>query len=863
MERVSLINSNNTLLCSDHDFTTFESWITDWVGGVLFSNLTTKPELKLSLDEADVLITAGKAIIPVVRAIEVPIGNQKIALRYELGQTKTLTGTGTKIFIEIDQTLIDDPTLIEDTYPNTDYAMGKNIGTLKRADDYPTTNPYIKLWEFDWAWNDMRISPKVNWKKVDLTALTGNITTTGNITGQNIISPKGNIQEQIDNIEVQLWITSSLSNEDYLAGEDISKWDSLFVEDMVTFANATNVQNIWDVAWNTRVSIKQIGSGVAGNTIKLSLKKFVSPSVNLNIRLETDNAGSPSGELIDANATATVAPASLTSSLADTEIILDWTIEDNEHWVTLDNIETLQTVYKWVKITLTQQISILTVVKDSNCTATTAYLYDLSWNLLTSASFSTDTATLNYWHLVNGTSYYILVGSDWNPYSSVKQTGSAGFPYSATRLDYENWALIVWLWDISDAHWLTFLSSWTDSGWNNFWVKCIARKNIKLKSVTKDGWDTAYTSVNLYNSSWVLLETASYVSNVATFTWNHVFKKGDYFRLANNLTYWTARYAYYSWSITLDNVIMSWNSYLADSTMFAAVVSVLTEEIEVQTNSDINNIINISTKDWVLIPKWTPYHIVAYQGTYGSETVNGTNYYGIGYSTKDTSTRWSALFNATRWAIRPAVNCYVSSTLSETNLLSKTSALYAYKLPDIPRLATQAYSIGELVKYDFAGISKLLSGLTKDGIYYVSNTPWALSTSAWIVTFWIWVANDTNQLLLSPVFWTTTRNYLNISIWGWSYVTSYWAVYIPKKDIIIDAWSSNGWAYASWRIETSIDWTNWYQIWWSVAGGSDWWTSWWLRAYIPWWTRVRFWVNSWNRWGASISLSWIKRNFNS
>lgn len=102
----------------------------------------------------------------------------------------------------------------------------------------------------------------------------------------------------------------------------MAKGDSMFVEAPETFANATNVQNIGDVTGNTRVSIKQIGSGVAGNTLKLALKKFTSPSVNLNVRLETDNAGVPSGTLIDPNATATIAPASLTTSLADTTLTL-------------------------------------------------------------------------------------------------------------------------------------------------------------------------------------------------------------------------------------------------------------------------------------------------------------------------------------------------------------------------------------------------------------------------------------------------------------------------------------------------------------------------------------------------------------
>jgi hypothetical protein len=62
-------------------------------------------------------------------------------------------------------------------------------------------------------------------------------------------------------------------------------------------------------------------------------------------------------------------------------------------------------------------------------------------------------------------------------------------------------------------------------------------------------------------------------------------------------------------------------------------------------------------------------------------------------------------------------------------LLSKTDADFTYKLPDIPRLSTAAYTAGQTVKYDFAGISKTLSGLTKDTVYYIGNTPGALSTS--------------------------------------------------------------------------------------------------------------------------------------
>jgi hypothetical protein len=46
--------------------------------------------------------------------------------------------------------------------------------------------------------------------------------------------------------------------------------------------------------------------------MQLALRKFVSPSADLAIRLETvDGSGNPTGTLVNANATATVTAASL------------------------------------------------------------------------------------------------------------------------------------------------------------------------------------------------------------------------------------------------------------------------------------------------------------------------------------------------------------------------------------------------------------------------------------------------------------------------------------------------------------------------------------------------------------------------
>jgi hypothetical protein len=111
-------------------------------------------------------------------------------------------------------------------------------------------------------------------------------------------------------------------NTSYPAWETLSAWNVVFIEPAPTTAQATSAQNIGDVTANTRISFPVFGSGVAGTTLKLNLAKVGSPSVNLWVRIETDNAGSPSGTLVNANATGTVTAASLTTSLADTTVTL-------------------------------------------------------------------------------------------------------------------------------------------------------------------------------------------------------------------------------------------------------------------------------------------------------------------------------------------------------------------------------------------------------------------------------------------------------------------------------------------------------------------------------------------------------------
>ena len=353
------------------------------------------------------------------------------------------------------------------------------------------------------------------------------------------------------------WVESIVDRDTYLLWEPAAAGDSLFVEDMVTFDSATSVQNIWDVTANTRVSIPVIWSGVAASTLKLALRKYVSPAVDLWVRIETDNAGSPSGTLLDANATATVLASALTTSLVDTTVT--------------------------------------------------------------------------------------LAGS-------------------------------------------------------------------------------------------------------------------------------------------------------------------------------------------VTLVSWTKYWIVLFAGTYGAETINGTNYFGVGYRAIDTTTRIAKTFNGTVWSAGQATRFYYStSSLFTAKLLSKTDATYSYKLPtDIPRIATESKSTGQNVIATTLWFNDNFSGLTPLANYYLSDIAWAISTTAGTNSYLIGKSIDENNLFVweveSIIAWTeftsftantetTTTSAQSAGVFikvkeavvsmDWTYTTSFEMRWNTQS-------SSNGWqifknGVALWTIQTSAN----------------------------------------------------------
>lgn len=153
------------------------------------------------------------------------------------------------------------------------------------------------------------------------------------------------------------------------------------------------------------------------------------------------------------------------------------------------------------------------------------------------------------------------------------------------------------------------------------------------------------------------------------------------------------------------------------------------------------------------IPLWQEFAIVLNQVW---DVVNGTNYYGVGYVARDTSTRKAKTWNGTVWSAGQNDRFYyTSSTLALRTVLSKTDADYTHKLPtDFPRFAHEAKSAGQNVICTYDWLKRWFTGLSFVP-YYVSGAAWAISTTPWsyVYSVWDWYNGNTLRVYSKAIFW--------------------------------------------------------------------------------------------------------------
>jgi len=234
--------------------------------------------------------------------------------------------TGTKkVWLEVKQANIDDGTL---NSPD-----GSWIVELKTGASYPADN-FLKIASVtSGTVTDEREYLSISESKIPFTKWIKDLSDVYNFTDPTVkkfivfdpITGKINIWD-VDSTDVPM-PNSLVEASQYMLWEAITSLDNacVFPETWPTFADAIVVSPIWYDSSNKRFELPFVGNGVWFTTLKLSLKKFVSPSADLWFQIQTDSAGSPDWTAIT-NGTTTFATSSLTTNLVDTTITFPWTV---------------------------------------------------------------------------------------------------------------------------------------------------------------------------------------------------------------------------------------------------------------------------------------------------------------------------------------------------------------------------------------------------------------------------------------------------------------------------------------------------------------------------------------------------------
>lgn len=256
------------------------------------------------------------------------------------------------------------------------------------------------------------------------------------------------------------------------------------------------------------------------------------------------------------------------------------------------------------------------------------------------------------------------------------------------------------------------------------------------------------------------------------------------------------------------------------------------------------------TWNWAFtIPvEWTPLHLVPYQGTYWSETINATNYYVIWISTNDTTTRWISMWNWTVWWARTTTKwAYVYSTSFQNKLLSKTDSDFSYKsiLYGISTESKAVWTYPKLVTQWLA----ILPSLTMWSAYYIWATPWSASTTQWANWWFIWFPQTTTKL---NVFSLINGKYTDITALWISYSnTSAWS---STPVLMPIGWFARCSKSIYWILEMSFDNSTRITISWNWGGYEHW-----EECYvpIPSWVYLRC-TKTTTSWGGGwASVMWI------
>ena len=313
IRRTSMIDSNKTQLNSDYDYSMLRKWVLGNKGGLLkksdFVFDKSKGELSAGSEIAE-------AVILCKRPTSYPIQNQTFLAQFQFtGKLENLqTVEGTKIYIEIKESLIVDPTLIADQPGSTNFAKGFDIGEIKATPERPSHENFLKLYEIS--------SGEVvdHRKEISIPAL------------DSVAKRTTTLEEKVSQAEEKVGKLEEAGTPDHLSlkeiiGEKYKASDLLTRAYLPLSADSDIPLNFGETAENKELHIQRISSGHTDNKIKVKLKKTWNPTSNVTIEVRK-GVKVESGDIVyryggEVLATATIQANQITTSRKEFTATLD------------------------------------------------------------------------------------------------------------------------------------------------------------------------------------------------------------------------------------------------------------------------------------------------------------------------------------------------------------------------------------------------------------------------------------------------------------------------------------------------------------------------------------------------------------
>jgi len=368
-QKTAFLNSDAPSFNKDYHHTMILDYLLNnaWV---MFSNLVTKPEFTLW----DNTISSGSAVVKCTKTAWPYTGESTLSL-FQSTTAEPIDTTGNKkIFIEIPDWFVNDPTTITEAVTT---GLNLNIGSIKSEATYPTHTNYIPLWEVTWGdWaNAVDVRPTIrkfgrknslvyfddNWVEY-------NIDLTSDSIGKYLMSNWPGNAPTLESASA--WLEVPTIKERVIAWEDLLEADALYHEKMPNLWDANYELALWDSGSHVSRSFKIIWNGGTSADITLVLANFWAAADNVTVRIEWDNLWKPDGALIDVDAHGSLSWWSIGSTLSDKTIsfassitIPDWlvchVVISRSWWTSATNYYTIgvaesrktrsfiQNIYNW------------------------------------------------------------------------------------------------------------------------------------------------------------------------------------------------------------------------------------------------------------------------------------------------------------------------------------------------------------------------------------------------------------------------------------------------------------------------------------------------------------------------------------